>query len=119
MQRIRLVQIRVRMTLAPKTLREPFGPSAMGWGSVKEMIGREAEMARTSRTQWLALSRRTVVIQSLACAAGAAAALAPVQEASAKMAQKAVEYQDTPKGDQECSNCSLFQEPNACTLRRR
>jgi len=31
------------------------------------------------------------------------------------MAQKAVEYQDTPKGDQECSNCSLFQEPNSCT----
>ena len=72
-------------------------------------------MAKTSRTQWRALSRRTVVIRSLACAAGAAA-FAPVQEASAKMAQKAVEYQDTPKGDQECSNCSLFQEPNACTL---
>jgi len=32
------------------------------------------------------------------------------------MAQKSVEYQDTPKGDQQCSNCSLFQEPNACTL---
>jgi hypothetical protein len=32
------------------------------------------------------------------------------------MAQKAVEYQDTPKGDQECGNCSLFQEPNSCTL---
>jgi hypothetical protein len=77
------------------------------------MIGREVEMAKTSRTQWRALSRRTVVIRSLACAAGAAASLAPVQDASAKMAQKAVEYQDTPKGDQECSNCSLFQEPNA------
>ena len=80
------------------------------------MIGRKVEMAKTSLTQWRALSRRTVVIRSLACAAGAAASLAPVQEASAKMAQKAVEYQDTPKGDQECSNCSLFQEPNACTL---
>jgi hypothetical protein len=32
------------------------------------------------------------------------------------MAQKAVDYQDTPKNDQECSNCSLFQEPNSCTL---
>ena len=32
------------------------------------------------------------------------------------MAQKAAEYQDTPKGDQKCCNCSLFQEPNACTL---
>jgi hypothetical protein len=73
-------------------------------------------MARTSRIQWRALSRRTVVIRSLACAAGATASLAPVKEASAKMAQKAVEYQGTPKGDQQCSNCSLFQEPNACTL---
>jgi High potential iron-sulfur protein len=26
------------------------------------------------------------------------------------------EYQATPKGDQQCSNCNLFQEPNACTL---
>jgi len=31
------------------------------------------------------------------------------------MAQKAVDYQDTPKNDQECSNCSLFQEPNSRT----
>jgi hypothetical protein len=52
----------------------------------------------------------------VASAAGAAVLLGLVTEASAKMAQKAVEYQDTPKGDQECSNCSLFQEPNACTL---
>jgi len=43
-------------------------------------------MARTSRIQGRALSRRTVVIRSLACAAGAAASLAPVDEASAKMA---------------------------------
>jgi len=103
------------MMLAPKALRGPLGR----WGAdvvCQGAIGWEVEMARTSLTQWRALSRRTVVIRSLACAAGAAASLAPVREASAKMAQKAVEYQDTPKGDQECSNCSLFQEPNACTL---
>jgi High potential iron-sulfur protein len=80
-------------------------------------IGSEVEMARTSRTQWRALSRRTVVIRSLtACAAGVAALLAPIREAAAKMAQKIAEYQDTPKGDQQCSNCNLFQEPNSCTL---
>jgi high potential iron-sulfur protein len=56
------------------------------------------------------------VIRSLACAAGAAALVAPVKEAAAKMAQKAAEYQGTPKGDQQCSNCSLFEEPNACQL---
>jgi hypothetical protein len=32
------------------------------------------------------------------------------------MAQTAVGYQVTPKGDQQCSNCSLFQPPSACTL---
>jgi hypothetical protein len=74
-------------------------------------------MTGTSRIEWRALSRRTVVIRSLtACAAGAAALLAPIREAAAKMAQKIAEYQDTPKGDQQCSNCNLFQEPNACTL---
>jgi hypothetical protein len=32
------------------------------------------------------------------------------------MAQKIAEYQETPKSDQQCSNCNLFQEPNACML---
>jgi High potential iron-sulfur protein len=62
------------------------------------------------------LSRRTIIVRSVACAAGAASLLGPVTEASAKMAQKIAEYQETPKGDQQCSNCSLFQEPSACTL---
>jgi hypothetical protein len=33
------------------------------------------------------------------------------------MAQKIAEYQETPKGDQQCSNRNLFQEPNACTAK--
>ena len=73
-------------------------------------------MAKSSEIQPMALSRRTIVTRSVAGAAGAAVLLGLVSEASAKMAQKAAEYQDAPKGDQECSNCSLFQEPNACTL---
>jgi hypothetical protein len=73
-------------------------------------------MEKTSKIQTITLSRRTIVTRSVAGAAGAAVLLGLVTEASAKMAQKAVEYQETPKGDQECSNCSLFQEPNACTL---
>jgi Rieske Fe-S protein len=79
------------------------------------MIRKDLEMGRTRPRG--TLSRRTVVNRTLAaCAAGAAALLVPMKEAAAKMAQKAVQYQDTPKGDQECSNCSLFQEPNSCTL---
>ena len=62
------------------------------------------------------LSRRTVLLHSVGCAAGAAALLLPLKQAAAKMSQPSVGYQDSPKGDQECSNCSLFQEPNACTL---
>jgi len=40
--------------------------------------------------------------------------LAGVTPAAAKMPQKAVKYQDTPKGDQRCDNCSLFEAPNSC-----
>jgi hypothetical protein len=32
------------------------------------------------------------------------------------MSQQSVAYQDSPKGDQQCNNCSLFQAPNGCTL---
>jgi hypothetical protein len=73
-------------------------------------------MAKSSDIRPMTLSRRTIVTRSVAGAAGAAVLLGLVSEASAKMAQKAAEYQNAPKGDQECSNCSLFQEPNACTL---
>ena len=73
-------------------------------------------MADTSEVQSIALSRRTIVTRSVAGMAGAAVLFGLVTEASAKMAQKSVDYQDTPKNDQECSNCSLFQEPNSCTI---
>jgi hypothetical protein len=108
----------VQVTPVPKARREPFGPSAVGRGRFgssggdRKGGGNGQDIANSVACAIQAI----VVIRSLACAAGAAASLAPVNEASAKMAQKAVEYQDTPKGDQQCSNCSLFQEPNACTL---
>ena len=73
-------------------------------------------MTEPSRTQSSALSRRIVLLRRAGCAAGAAASLLPLRQAQAKMKQPAVAYQDTPKCDQQCSNCSLFQEPNECTL---
>jgi hypothetical protein len=73
-------------------------------------------MSARSEVPTRPLSRRIVLLHSAGCAAGAAALLLPVKQAAAKMKQASVEYQDSPKGDQECSNCSLFQEPNACTL---
>jgi high potential iron-sulfur protein len=73
-------------------------------------------MSAASEAPTRELSRRIVLLQSAGCAAGAAGLLFSTRQAAAKMSQPSVAYQDTPKGDQECSNCSLFQEPDACTL---
>jgi hypothetical protein len=34
--------------------------------------------------------------------------------AAAKVSQKAVKYQDTPKGEQRCDNCLHFEAPSSC-----
>jgi High potential iron-sulfur protein len=63
------------------------------------------------------ISRRIVLLRSAGCAAGAAASLVPLKWAAAKMSQQSVGYQDSPKADQQCSNCSLFQAAtNTCTI---
>ena len=36
--------------------------------------------------------------------------------AQAKLTQKEVSYQDTPKGTQQCDKCMQFQPPSACKL---
>ena len=33
---------------------------------------------------------------------------------AAKVPQKIVKYQDTPKGEQRCDNCELFEAPSSC-----
>ncbi len=73
-------------------------------------------MSARSEVPFGAFTRRVILLHSAGCAAGAAALLLPVRQAAAKMSQPSVAYQDSPKGDQQCSNCSLFQEPDACTL---
>jgi len=63
------------------------------------------------------MSRRTVILRSVGGAATAAAMVfVKPRPAAAKMAPAGAAYQDTPKGDQQCSNCSLFQAPSACQL---
>jgi High potential iron-sulfur protein len=37
-----------------------------------------------------------------------------VHPAMAKVSQASVAYQDKPKGDQNCANCSLFEAPSSC-----
>jgi len=46
---------------------------------------------------------------------GAAAVIGTSTPAlAAKASQKAVKYQDTPKGEQRCDNCTLFEAPSSC-----
>jgi hypothetical protein len=44
---------------------------------------------------------------------GAAASQAQAQQ---KLAKNLIMYQDTPKGDQRCDNCTHWQPPNACAI---
>jgi hypothetical protein len=62
------------------------------------------------------ISRRQMLRTAAVTAGGTAALLASVTAAQAKMPQKGAGYQDTPKGDQKCSGCSLFKAPDSCTL---
>jgi hypothetical protein len=63
------------------------------------------------------ISRR-VVLNDTALALGAAAAATVVSQATAqeKLSQADAKYQDTPKGDQRCDGCMLFQPPNMCKV---
>ena len=63
------------------------------------------------------ISRRrvlTVAAGAAGAVAGVAAVIGASTPAQAKAAQKAVKYQDTPKGDQRCDNCALFEAPSSC-----
>jgi hypothetical protein len=62
----------------------------------------------------MSVTRRGFLHSSVALVGGIGLATVVTKEASAKVAQKLVAYQDTPKGDQNCANCKLFEPPNAC-----
>jgi High potential iron-sulfur protein len=49
---------------------------------------------------------------SVTSAAGVIGTSTPAQ--AAKAPQKVVKYQDTPKGEQRCDNCELFEAPSSC-----
>ena len=67
------------------------------------------------------LSRRSI-LRNLAYTVGGAAMLGTtvsghrVAAAQTKMTQKAVGYQDTPKGKQRCDNCAQFEPPSSCKI---
>ena len=59
------------------------------------------------------ISRRQVF--TIAVAVSAAAVVIDTSPAhAAKVSQKIVKYQDTPKGAQQCDNCALFEAPSSC-----
>ena len=65
------------------------------------------------------ISRRQVLAVAAgfagASVAGAAAVIGTSTAAhAAKMSQQAAKYQDTPKGEQRCDSCALFEAPSAC-----
>jgi hypothetical protein len=68
-----------------------------------------------------ALSRRSV-LRNFGFTAGGALMLATtvsgnrVAAAQTKMTQKAVGYQETPKGAQRCDNCTQFGPPASCKI---
>jgi len=47
---------------------------------------------------------------------GAAAAIASPAAAQQKLSQSDAGYQDTPKDNHACGECTLFQPPNACKV---
>ena len=69
-------------------------------------------------TETSGISRRRMLTVA-AGAAGAITGAAAIVGAStpaqaAKAPQKTVKYQDTPKGEQRCDNCDLFEAPSSC-----
>lgn len=59
------------------------------------------------------ISRRRVLTVGVGVAGTAVIGTLTAAQA-AKVPQKAVKYQDTPKGEQRCENCALFEAPSAC-----
>jgi len=62
-------------------------------------------------------NRRTIIFRGIACVAAGGALMSAAGNANAgKMIQSVASYQTSPKGDQNCTNCLLFQAPDACQI---
>jgi hypothetical protein len=62
------------------------------------------------------VSRRQALRVAAATAGGIAVLFSMALPAGAKMSFQGSGYQPTPKGDQNCAGCSLFQSPSSCIL---
>jgi hypothetical protein len=66
----------------------------------------------SNQTNRANVTRRTVLLA--AASAAPLLALGTTSAEAAKLAQKAVRYQDSPKDGKRCDGCNLFVAPNAC-----
>jgi hypothetical protein len=71
----------------------------------------EGNIEAVSRREILSTSLRTLVLVTILTGSSAATG-----DAQPKMAQKIVQYRDTPNKDQSCSACLHFLPPNRCQL---
>lgn len=61
------------------------------------------------------ISRRQVLtIAAAASVTGVAIIGTSAPARAAKVSQKIVKYQETPKGELRCDNCALFEAPSSC-----
>jgi hypothetical protein len=64
-------------------------------------------------------SRRAILLNSVSIAAGGFILSAPAARtasAQTKQTHQIAKYQDTPKNDQKCSTCILFEPPASCKI---
>ena len=75
-------------------------------------------MSDAPKKQPVELSRRRILVWTTAGVAALGMAAAGTRQAAAqsKASQKAVGYQDTPKGAQQCDNCRQFAAPTSCKV---
>ncbi|HWY60522.1 MAG TPA: hypothetical protein VNW15_01345 [Rhizomicrobium sp.] len=74
------------------------------------------DLRRELTTNKGAISRRMLFRHAATTIGGLAALLGTGLPAQAKMSLQAAGYQATPKGDQNCAGCTLFNAPASCTL---
>jgi hypothetical protein len=92
----------------------PYKPIAFFSCTIAKIRLKENVMTEAEKVSSMQLSRRCLMY-GVVCAAGATAILGTADSAMAeKIAQKTVAYQETPKGDQNCANCILFEAPTGC-----
>ena len=71
-----------------------FGDKAMSYKNLQSLISRRNIMRGLAAVPLIGIAATTAQ--------------------AAKLSQKSVAYQESPKGSQSCDTCKLFQAPNAC-----